>query len=128
MSNWTFLNANRVGTNPRITADVQSLYHTKPEAGFNGMFRFFLDGKKVRCIASDGLGWKHVSVSIEGDPRPPRWGLMCSVKDLFWDDEDWVVQFHPAKSEYVNHHSGCLHLWQSEAQFPKPDSIMVGPK
>jgi len=95
------------------------------------MFVFYSarTNERVRCIASDGGGWKHVSVSIIGDNRPPKWGLMCEVKGLFWEDEDVVIQFHPRKSEYVNNHPGCLHLWQSLTQpFPTPDPIMVGIK
>lgn len=124
MSNWTFLNECRVNEAP----DVPPQYWSTPDFGFCGMFRFHSHWGRLRCIASDGMGWKHVSVSIEGDRRPPKWEAMCYVKDLFWSDHDWVIQFHPAKSEYVNHHPGCLHLWQPDAPFPKPDSVMVGPK
>lgn len=100
-----------------------------PEYGFNGMFRLPIDGKLVRCVVSDGMGWQHVSVSIEYENKPPTWGMMCKIKDLFWDDEDVVIQFHPKKSEYVNHHSGCLHLWRcvDGLEFPLPDPRMVGP-
>ena len=130
MSDWKFLNANRVGTLARISGDVPSIYHSTPEVGFNGMFRFLLDGKRIRCIASDGGGWKHVSVSIEGDNRPPRWGIMCQIKDLFFEPEDCVVQFHPPQSKYINHHPGCLHIWlcTDGREFPQPPTIMVGPK
>lgn len=52
---------------------------------------------------------------------------MCKVKDLFWEPEDWVVQYHPAKSEYISNHPGCLHLWQPlNEKLPTPPSIMVG--
>jgi hypothetical protein len=55
--------------------------------------------------------------------------LPLHVKDLFWELEDWVVQFHPAQSEYVNHHPGCLHLWRPLVEkLPTPLAIMVGPK
>ena len=37
---------------------------------------------------------------------------MCKVKDLFWGEEETVLQFHPRKSEYVNAHPRCLHLWK----------------
>jgi hypothetical protein len=51
---------------------------------------------------------------------------MCWMKDLFWDETDAVVQFHPAKEDYVNCHPHVLHLWRSVEQvFPKPDKIMV---
>lgn len=55
-------------------------------------------------------GWEHVSVSTPH--RIPTWLEMCLVKDLFWDDEEVVVQFHPRKSEYVNQHPHVLHLWR----------------
>jgi len=64
----------------------------------------------LRVIASDGDGWEHVSVSLPN--RCPTWDEMCKVKALFWDDDDCVVQFHPPKSDYVNLHPYCLHLWR----------------
>jgi hypothetical protein len=91
-----------------------------------------IDGRLVRCLASDGGGWQHGSVSVEYESKTPNWSIMCKVKELFWEDEDWVVQFHPAKSQYVNFHPGCLHLWRYTGggpfQMPTPASIMVGPK
>lgn len=129
MSDWTFLNKHRVGQTGASDRAVPVAFHTTTSDGCNGMFRFVLDGQFVKCIASDGMGWKHVSVTLETERKPPTWELMCKIKDLFWDDEDWVVQFHPAASEYVNNHPGCLHLWQPTDQImPKPDSLMVGIK
>ena len=127
MSDWTFLNLHRVRA---PTTGIPTKYISDDSFGFNGMFRIpLLEGGTVRCIASDGMGWQHVSVTVEGDKRPPRWSVMCWIKDLFWEDEDWVIQFHPAKSEYVNHHPACLHLWRPlNEKMPLPDSIMVGPK
>lgn len=37
---------------------------------------------------------------------------MCFIKDLFWGEEEVVMQLHPAKSQYVNQHDYCLHLWR----------------
>lgn len=89
-------------------------------------------GRTLKVIACDGeeTGWEHVSVSLGDRPdRCPSWDEMCLVKSLFWSDEESVVQFHPPKSEYVNAHSGCLHLWKCvNQQFPIPPSILVGPK
>jgi hypothetical protein len=71
--------------------------------------------------------WEHVSVS--GNRRPPNWEEMCWVKDLFWGDEECVVQFHPPKSQYINCHPFCLHLWRGVDQpMPMPPSILVGLK
>ena len=63
-------------------------------------------------IMSSGSGdrWEHVSVSCAN--RCPTWAEMCMVKDVFWDDEETVIQFHPPKSVYVNCHPYCLHLWK----------------
>jgi len=52
---------------------------------------------------------------------------MCFIKDLFWDGEDVVIQHHPKKSEYVNRHDNCLHLWRPVAvEIPTPPKELVG--
>lgn len=96
-------------------------------AGDNGAFMVHLvNGSSVAVIASTGEGWEHVSVSLQN--RVPTWAEMCSVKRLFWDDEDCVVQYHPPKSEYVDYHPYCLHMWRSlDAEMPRPPTWMVGP-
>lgn len=87
--------------------------------GNNGVFSFFFNPKvELQCIVSDGLGWEHVSVVaiINGGKqmRLPYWSEMCKIKEKFWDDEDTVFQYHPPKSQYVNNHEFCLHLWRKE--------------
>lgn len=121
MSDWGFLNHHR--------AKHPFLPDTDASSGFNGYFVFFVNSTRVQCVASDGGGWQHVSVSVVGKPSTtPRWDVMCAVKDLFWNDTDCVVQFHPPKSEYKNLHQGCLHMWKSLAEKqPIPPSIMVAP-
>lgn len=100
---------------------------TTPENGNNGLF--FVPGARqgdvLRVIASDGEGWEHVSVSMPN--RCPTWAEMCRVKDLFWSDSDCVVQFHPPRSDWVNNHQYCLHLWRPiDADLPRPPALMVG--
>jgi len=97
--------------------------------GNNGFFVFMTNGReKIRCQSSDGFGWEHVSVSLNKN-RCPTWEEMCLVKDLFWDAEDCVIQFHPPESENVSMHKYCLHLWRPvNGQFPRPPSIFVGVK
>lgn len=77
---------------------------------------FFIQSLKLKqalkVIASVEEGWEHVSVSLGN--RCPTWDEMCFVKNLFWDEEDMVIQFHPAKSEYINLHPYALHLWRKE--------------
>ena len=55
-------------------------------------------------------GWEHVSIELYAR-RLPTWEEMCFIKDLFWDDEEEVVQIHPKKSHYVNL-TEALHLWR----------------
>lgn len=54
---------------------------------------------------------------------------MCWVKDLFWDAEECVVQFHPPASQYINCHPHCLHLWKPiGGNVPTPPTWMIGPQ
>ncbi len=66
---------------------------------------------KLSVIASCDNGTNHVSVSLEN--RTPTWLEMCFIKDLFFDAEEICVQVHPKRSQYVNAHEHCLHLWQA---------------
>lgn len=94
--------------------------------GNNGYFVFIREGVWFSCQSSDGLGWEHVSISLS-KKRCPIWEEMCMVKELFWDKEDAVIQFHPPESEYISMAKYCLHLWRPIGiEFPMPDSIMVG--
>jgi len=90
------------------------------------------DALKIMATAGmDGEGeqgnWEHVSVSLRDDRNKcPRWEAMCFVKDLFWEPDACVVQFHPPSSSYINQHKGCLHLWRSKVvTFPMPPTICV---
>jgi len=95
--------------------------------GNNGAFIVPFESFELMVIASDGEGWGHVSVSLKH--RTPNWKEMCYIKKVFWDDSDCVVQYHPPKSEYVNNHPNCLHLWRPiGGKIKMPPSILVGIK
>lgn len=90
-----------------------------------GMFGYFVipvAGEKLNVISSgchDKCNdWEHVSVSLP--TRCPMWHEMQRVKELFWEDAEEVAQFHPAKSEHVNTHPFCLHLWRHKDGHPMP--------
>lgn len=104
--------------------------------GNNGAFAI-QDNKDTKffIIASDGEGWEHVSVHCKiwilknWTPRTPTWNEMCKVKNLFWGEEDTVIQYHPRQSEYVNNHPHVLHMWRPiGVTLPEPPSILVGIK
>jgi len=91
------------------------------------------NGDALRVVANnasrDSFWWEHVSVSTA--TRCPTWPEMCFIKDLFWHEDECVVQYHPALKDYVNHHPYTLHLWRPTKQsdrMPTPPSILVGPK
>lgn len=78
-------------------------------------------------IWSFGGGWEHVSVCPRKRKYMPSWDDMCKLKDMFFREDETVVQYHPAKSEYVNNLPNCLHLWRPTAEIlPTPPSIMIG--
>lgn len=80
-------------------------------------------------IWSFGGGWEHVSVCPYKKHVTPSWDDMCRIKDMFWNDDECVVQYHPPKSEYVNNMGNCLHLWKPIGlKMPMPPSIFVGVK
>lgn len=91
----------------------------------NGAFKIYYKGIDYMVIASDGEGWEHVSVSSQN--RIPSWEVMCKIKELFFEDEEVVIQYHPKKSEYINNHPNCLHLWKPINQnIPTPPRFLVG--
>lgn len=77
-----------------------------------GAFIIHFQNRAMIVIATDGENytpkWEHVSVSHPN--RCPNWPEMCFVKNLFWEEDETVIQFHPAKSNYVNMHPNCLHM------------------
>jgi hypothetical protein len=73
-------------------------------------FKIPFKGTMLTVVASNIKNFEHASVSLKH--RNPTWNEMCFVKDLFWEDEECCIQFHPRKSEYVNLHEHCLHIWK----------------
>ena len=105
-------------------------YGSTEEDGNNGVFIIPKDGYEIFVIASDGgldenEKWEHVSVSINRQ-RCPSWEQMCFIKNLFWEEEDCVLQYHPAKKDYVNMHPYVLHLWRPVGkEIAMPPKVMV---
>ena len=61
-----------------------------------GEIYFPAQREPMAVVWSFGGGWEHVSVSYRR--RVPTWAEMCKVKDMFWNDEETVVQYHPKKN------------------------------
>jgi len=92
-----------------------------------GIGRLMLNKIKVSVIWSNGGGWEHVSINPYKKNYTPSWDDMCMLKDLFFREDETAIQYHPAKSQYVNNMPHCLHLWRPiNKRLPIPPSIMVG--
>ena len=96
----------------------------------NGMFSLPCPrtGAALRCIAPDGEGWGHVSVSLPN--RCPNWLEMEHAKRSFLADDETAMQPHVPPSGHVNNHPFCLHLWRPNdgREIPRPDAWLVGAK
>lgn len=89
----------------------QAPFSTKDGDLFGGFFIKTLKTTLKIICAPSGDEWEHVSVSTPN--RCPTWEEMCLVKNLFFEEDETVIQFHPKKSEYKNLHPYCLHLWKN---------------
>lgn len=54
--------------------------------------------------------YDHVSIAPYNG-KNPSWDEMCTLKDLFFNEDEECVQIHPKASEYVNIKKNCLHIW-----------------
>lgn len=100
---------------------------SQPGTGPNGRFIITSpEGIVFQVIASDGGGWEHVSVTTARKKRCLTWEEMCFIKNLFWDPDEDVIQYHPARKDYINVHPTVLHLWKPIGiELPKPPKWMV---
>ena len=117
---------------PEQFRSTKGMYATEPNSG-SGLFIIPVNAPMIKykpiIFATNGEGWEHVSVSIHQENRCPKWEDMCRIKDLFWDKNETVVQYHPPESEYVNNHKYCLHMWRKIGyEFPLPPSNLIGIK
>ena len=121
---------------------TQPQFNTTAADGMNGVFNIpYPEDHKIDfvVIVSDGsdenakVEWEHVSVRARSMgsnrkwyERVPNWREMCHIKDLFWNPDEVVVQFHPRKEDYVNIHPNVLHLWRwTGGEMPTPPIACV---
>lgn len=84
------------------------------------------DGDFEAAGLSEEFAWEHVSVSLPN--RCPNWPEMDFIKNIFWRDDETVMQLHVPRVEHKNLHPYCLHLWRPlRAEIPRPPSLAVAP-
>ena len=110
-----------------VIASRRFILKNKSPDGYDGVIH--IRGWEGTVVVSWGCGWDHVSVSPRKNSYTPTWDDMCAIKDIFFKDEEAVIQIHPPKSEYVNFKTNCLHLWRTnDREMDLPPAFMVGPR
>lgn len=103
-------------------------YATPKNSGTMGAFYVSspFSASMLLCLSSgpDNEGWEHVSVSLKN--RTPTWEEMNFIKNIFWEENECVIQYHPPKKDYVNFNLYVLHLWRPINQdIPMPPKEFV---
>jgi hypothetical protein len=111
-----------------IKGNRKYIYSGGLEIAKDGMRGYLnVDNVNMTFVASWGCGWDHVSVAPLKSNKMPTWDQMCKVKEIFFREDEAVIQIHPPKDQYVNNKSNCLHLWRSnDKKMLLPPSFMVG--
>lgn len=79
----------------------------------------------VICSAApydDGLWWIHFSMS--GKRVLPSWEQLIRAKEAILGTESKAIQVLAPRSQWVNIHPNCLHLWVCLGKDPLPDFTM----
>jgi len=84
---------------------------------FNGLRVIITDVKY-----DDGCLWRHVSMSHQR--KLPSYKEMKIVKDAFIGEHRKAIQVFPAKTDHVNIHPYCLHLYCNLDRDILPDFTM----
>jgi len=92
---------------PMLGADsiTSALLATGTKAYTKGMLQLLFSTMEQH---PDGL-WKHASISHPN--RYPTWDEILDVRYTFFGEQEEVMQVLPPKSEYINVHKNCFHLW-----------------
>lgn len=84
-----------------------------------------LYGKTGDCLAYAQLHPKEVARLLGYEVIEDDTPNTSEAVEKYGEDER-VMQFHPPKSEYINNHPYCLHLWKPvDTEIPHPPMICV---
>ena len=101
---------------PKLPSNLEKLridhpMYGKPEPGsIEGCFGIPYKHYQLFVISGCGEGWDHISVSLKH--RCPTWNEMKFIKNLFFEPDELVIQFHPPEKDYKNIGETVLHLWR----------------
>ncbi len=112
--------------NPPSASDLPANWSIKAIDDDGGMYKS-RDGLAVivSCsVEEDGKPWIHLSVSRK--KSIPTWVDLVNVKEIFMGKDALAIQILPPRSEYINVHEFCLHLYQCLEDRPIPDFRKLG--
>lgn len=79
--------------------------------------------KRMFFIATWNDNWEQVSVSRLR--KCPTWDELCETKEIFWNNEECVVQYLPYIM-YEHKYKHCLHLFRPVGvEIPIPPKILI---
>lgn len=113
----------------RVESPNQTRFNIDQDNGGFFMIPVRGRGDSIICaVATSDNSWDHVSLKllVDGLFEMPTWDVMEFAKQLFWEPEACVVQYHPPCSEYVCNDKDVLHLWRFQGVSPRPDPILAG--
>ena len=112
-------------------------YKSEDSLGMTGFYVIPISERDVAIIISstgddEAMPWEHVSVRIgekhnrKLKERTPTWDEMCLIKEIFWENDECVMQLHPPMADWVNIHPHVLHLWRpTKLEIPRPPKVAV---
>ena len=98
-------------TTDEIKQDKHVIAYAKAIFGFDA-FVVKAMGNEFNVVASIEPNQEHISITLIHKKRIPTWEEMKAIKDIFFFDEEECYQVFPKKSEYVNLHPYCMHIWR----------------
>lgn len=78
------------------------------------------------CTEEDGQRWIHLSCAYMDTKRLPEWDVLVRARDVVLGHDAKALQVLAPRSEHINIHRYCLHLWHCVDGDPLPDFTRGG--
>ncbi|MDE6832794.1 MAG: hypothetical protein K2J39_00885 [Ruminococcus sp.] len=80
--------------------------------------------KRIFFTATWNDNWEQVYISRASNR--PKWEELCETKEIFWNDDECVIQYIPSASMHTNEYNNCLYLWKPVGvKIPIPPKILI---
>ncbi|MDE5860853.1 MAG: hypothetical protein K2H28_01515 [Ruminococcus sp.] len=80
--------------------------------------------KRIFFTAKWNDNWEQVYISRVSNR--PKWDELCETKEIFWNDDECVIQYIPSESMHKDKYNNCLYLWKSvSVEIPIPPETLI---